>query len=84
MQHLPGRRRLIPPPPVFLPNFLIQAIVKVEVLHMLNSFRAAENSSCVRLARASPRAPISKKMRTFNGIVPFRPHQYIEVGPCAP
>src|SRR5262245_44716837 len=79
VQHVPGRRGVVEAPAVLLPHLLVQAIVEVEVLHVLELAARGREQLLGRLDVPVHRAADVEEQQHLHRVVPLRPHQDVEV-----
>src|SRR5579862_6075179 len=79
VQHVPGRRRLVPAAAVFLPHSLVEAIVEVEMHHVLELGPRRGKKFFGRLDVPIHRAADVEEQQHLDGVVPLRPHQDVEI-----
>jgi hypothetical protein len=79
MQHIPCRRRGLEAATVFLPHFLVQAIVEVEMPHVLELGPRRREQFLGRLDVPVHRAANVEEQQHLHRIVPQRPHLDIEI-----
>src|SRR6202048_4872023 len=79
MQHVPCRRRAIPTPPSLPPHFLVQAVVEVEMLHVLELVARGREQLLARLDVPVHGAADIEEQQDFHGIVPLGTHQNVKI-----
>src|SRR5262249_11601303 len=73
------RGRLVPAPTVLLPHPLVEAVVEVEMLHVLELAARRREQLLGRLDVPVHRAADVEEQEHLHGIVALRPHQDVEI-----